>query len=115
MFNFSMDDASLLTLSRCFDAASVDLFLGRPLPPDFTNDDYKNLQHMANWYFYVAVSNQNSLMANTFKFQKIINEFDLRIRLPDSYPLKWTFVSGHDTDILAMHQGLNISSYECTE
>lgn len=115
IFKFPMKDASILTLSRCFDASSVDLFLGRPLPPQLTIDDYKNLQHMANWYFHAAGSNNNCLMINTFKLQKIMNAFDLRIRLPDTYALKWTFVSGHDTDILAMYQALNISSYECIE
>ena len=56
------------------------------------------------------MSNNNSLMVNTFKFQKLITTFDLRTRLPDSYALKWVHLSGHDTDILAMHIALNISS-----
>lgn len=54
-------------------------------------------------------------MDNTFKLQKIMDNFDLRTRLPNSKGIKWTFVSGHDTDVLALHQALNISSFQCTE
>jgi hypothetical protein len=43
MFNFTVDNKSFLSLTRCYDAVSVDMYLGRPLPNGFTNDDYKNL------------------------------------------------------------------------
>jgi hypothetical protein len=115
LFNFTLQNATFLQLVRCYDAAVVDLFLGRPWPNGFTQDDFKNVEHFANWYYYVAMGNNNSLMVNTFKFQKLINTFDLRTRLPETYALKWTHLSGHDTDILAMHLALNISSAECTE
>lgn len=39
----------------------------------------------------------------------------MRTRLVDTYPLKWTFLSGHDTDIIAMHLGLNLSSAQCIQ
>lgn len=52
-------------------------------------------------------------MYNSGKFQKILNVFDLRVRLVDNYALKWTFLSGHDTDIIAMHLALNLSSSQC--
>lgn len=48
-------------------------------------------------------------MFNTGKFQKLLNVFDIRTRLPNNYALKWTFLSGHDTDIIAMHLALNFS------
>ena len=100
-----------MTLTRVYDAASVDRYLGRPLPAGFTEEDYKNAQHMTNWYYLVAMSNNNSLMANTLKLQRLINHFDLRSRLLNNYPLKWTMMFAHDTDILSIHIGLNTSSY----
>ena len=54
-------------------------------------------------------------MFNTGKFQKLLNVFDIRTRLPNNYALKWTFLSGHDTDIIAMHLALNLSSSKCIE
>lgn len=102
-------------LTRVYDTANVDKYLGRPLPDGFTNEDFLNARHFMNYYYYVAMSNNNSLMVNTFKFQKLINTFDLRTKLPETYALKWTHLSGHDTDILAMHIALNISNYTCTE
>ena len=113
LFNFNLQNASLLTLTRVYDVASVDKYLGRPLPNGFTDDDYKNSQHMTNWYYLLAMSNNNSLMANTFKLQRIITNFDLRVRLVDNYALKWTHMFAHDTDILSMHIALNTSSYAC--
>ena len=68
---------------------------------------------MGNWYFCIAELNKASLMYNSGKFQKILNVFDLRVRLVDNYALKWTFLSGHDTDIIAMHLALNLSSSQC--
>ena len=52
-------------------------------------------------------------MINSGKIKKIIEVFDQKINKKDSFPLKWTFLSGHDTDIIAMHLGLNLSSPAC--
>eukprot|EP00919_Chromeraceae_sp_WS-2016_P075086 GHVR01177646.1.p1 GENE.GHVR01177646.1~~GHVR01177646.1.p1 ORF type:complete len:142 (+),score=5.38 GHVR01177646.1:914-1339(+) len=54
-------------------------------------------------------------MINTYKFEKIIKDFDARIRNPNGYPLKWTFLSGHDTDTIPAQVDLNISSSQCIE
>lgn len=54
-------------------------------------------------------------MYTSGKMEKILNAFDLRTKLPDTYALKWTFLSGHDTDISAMYLGMNLSSYNCIE
>jgi hypothetical protein len=53
-------------------------------------------------------------MLNSGKFKKIIEVFDERIIKNNTFPLKWTFLSGHDTDIIAMHLALNLSSVECS-
>lgn len=113
MFNFTLTNNSLYEMLRCYDAANVDKHLGRPLPPGFTEDDYQNLRHLANWYYLATETNNNTLMINTAKFTRIFSLFDTRARIPDSYALKWTFLSGHDTDIIAMYLGLNISSATC--
>jgi len=95
------------------DVVNVDNYLGRPLPINFTEDDTQNVFHLGNWYFYIAELNNNSIMFNTGKLQKILSVFDMRTRIPETYALKWTFLSGHDTDIIAMHLGLNLSSAQC--
>lgn len=93
----------------------MDLNLGRPLPPDLTTDDYQNLIHFANWYFYMAMGGNNTAMTNSGKLKKIFSVFDTRTRVPDTYPLKWTFISGHDVDVLALHLAMNLSSFTCIE
>ena len=51
-------------------------------------------------------------MQNTGKLRKVLETFESRITNED-YPVKWVFMSGHDTDIISMHVGLNFSSYQC--
>jgi len=53
------------------------------------------------------------LMYTTGKLKRLFTVFDNRIRLPDAYPLKWTFLSGHDSDIFAMQIAFNLTSFEC--
>jgi hypothetical protein len=118
LFNYTLKQTAkdnFLQLTRVYDAASVDKYLGRPLSSAFTEEDYQNTQHFTNWYYLIGMSNNNSYMANTFKVQKLINVFDLRTKLPNNYALKWTHLFGHDTDVLAFHLALNTSSPACIE
>ena len=114
MFNFSLSSATLYTMLRVFDVINVDSHLGRPLPPNLTQSDINNTMHLANYFFYVAALNNNSIMQNTGKLRKVLETFESRI-MNEDYPVKWVFMSGHDTDIISMHVGLNFSSYHCVQ
>lgn len=61
----------------------------------------------------VAQLGNMSLMYNSGKIQKVFSVFDMRTRLPNTYALKWSFLSGHDSDISALYIGLNLSSFQC--
>lgn len=113
MFNFTLANATLYTFVSCYDSAAVNKFLGRPLPVGLTDADYTNLEHWSNWYWHLAMSGNNAFMANSNKLQRIVSLFDLRTKLVENYALKWTFLFGHDTDIIAMQQALNISNFTC--
>lgn len=115
MFNFSLSTVSLYTMLRVMDVVNVDRYLGRPLPQGLTDDDIANLFHLSNWYFYIAMSGNNTAMFNSGKIAKVLSVFDMRTRIPDTYALKWTFLSGHDSDLIALHLGLNLSSAQCIE
>ena len=73
------------------------------------------MRHLHNWFNNLKISQNYSKALNSFKIQKIINEFDARIRNPSNYSLKWTFLSAHDTDLSAAQLDLNISSPQCIE
>jgi hypothetical protein len=90
--------------------ANVDRHLGRLLPDGFTEDDFRNVQHFSNWYFMIEAGGQNTLISNVMKFGKVFREFDNRIKDIKNYPLKWTFISGHDFDLMAMHMAMKTSS-----
>lgn len=97
-----------------FDTLIVDKYLGKAFPEKFTEDDLQNLQHLHNWYNNLKYSGMASRLVNSHKFSKVIKEFDNRIN-NNSYPLKWSFLSAHDTDVLPAQTDLNFSSFECIE
>jgi hypothetical protein len=49
---------------------------------------------------------------NRDRFVKIINMFDGRIKNPND-ALKWTFLSGHDLDMVPIYNDLNLSTSKC--
>lgn len=51
---------------------------------------------------------------NKHKFEKIISMFDSRVR-SSSQPMKWTFLSAHDSDMAPMYLNLNLTSSTCVE
>ena len=73
------------------------------------------MEHINSWYYNFIVSRSLSQLINTYKFKKIINECENRVRLVDTYSTRMTVFSVHDTDIAALYSDLNISSSECIE
>lgn len=63
----------------------------------------------------IEAGGQNTLISNVMKFGKVFREFDNRIKDIKNYPLKWTFISGHDFDLMAMHMAMKTSSPQCIE
>lgn len=115
IFNIPLASMNFSKISSLYDTLAVDKYLGRPLPSNFQESDYLNLRHLHNWFNNLKISQNYSKALNSFKIQKIINEFDARIRNPTNYSLKWTFLSAHDTDLSAAQLDLNISSPQCIE
>ena len=91
-----------------------DRYIGRPLPKDFNEDDDKNLKHLDSWYKQFGFIGNLSKAINKDRFTKILNVFDSRIKNPNQ-ALKWTFLSGHDLDMVPMYNDLNLSTSQCIE
>ena len=106
-------NSSFQTFSSLFDTLIVDKFMGRSLPSGFTEDDLANLQHLHNWLNNIKYSRTVSKIINSAKFVKILTQFDNRIKNLNGYPLKWSFLSAHDTDVLPAQSDLNFSSSQC--
>jgi hypothetical protein len=112
MFNFTaLNFSSMVGL---YDTLLVDKYLGRPLPATFTDADYNNLKHLTYWYSYLRLSYNLSKAFNTNVIKRILEDFDDRINNLHSKPLKWTFLSAHDTNMFTLTGDLNISSADCT-
>ena len=114
IFNISAVDMNFLRITNLYDTLTVDKFLGRPIPSNFSNDDYANLKHLHEWFMHLKLTFNISRALNTYKLEKIFSDFDGRI-LNDKKVLKWTFLSAHDTDIVPMLNDLNFSSPACIE
>ena len=102
-------------ISGLYDTLTVDKYLGRAMPGgNFTEDDYLNMKHLHEWYTFITISFDLSRTLNTGKLQRVLSDFDDRIRNA-SKTLKWTFLSCHDVDMSAMLLDMNISSQKCIE
>lgn len=114
MFNIEPAVMNISKVSDIYDTLTVDKFLGRPLPADLTDEDYLNMKHIYYWYSYFRINFNLSKAINTGKLNRILTDFDERIKSPN-HELKWTFLSAHDDDISAMLLDLNMSSAQCVE
>ena len=115
MFNFTLDAATFEQMFYAYDAAIVDSHLGKPWPEGFTQQDLDNLQHLATYHFTVIWGGKNIILESSGKINKIINLFDLRVKVPSNAGVKWSFLVGHEGDTLALQMALNITSSTCIE
>jgi hypothetical protein len=113
IFNLT-GNVTLSTLSTLNSDLECDLYQGKTLPPDFTADDQKNIMHIDSWYKQFTFVRDLAKAVNRDRFAKIISLFDGRISNPNSL-LKMTFLSGHDLDMVATYNDLNLSSSQCIE
>lgn len=113
IFNIS-GNVTLATLSTLNSDIECSIYNGRPLPPEFTPEDSKNIKHIDSWYKQFTFVNDLARAVNRDRFVKILSMFDSRIKNPNQ-ALKWTFLSGHDLDIVPMYNDLNLSSSNCIE
>lgn len=111
IFNLT-GNITLGTLSNLNGAIDCDQYLARPIPSNFTPDDQRNLKHIDSWYKQLVMSRDLAKAVNRNRLIKIMNVFDGRVANPGQ-KLKWTFLSGHDTDICAMNYDLNLSTSQC--
>jgi hypothetical protein len=115
IFNIPTTPMNFSITSSLYDTLTVDKYLGRPLPNNFTEQDYTNLRHLHYWFNFFKINYNLSRALNTGKFNRILADFDDRIARPTTKPLKWTLLSAHDTDLSAALLDLNISSAQCIE
>jgi hypothetical protein len=104
----------LRNCSSLVDSITVDRFLNRPLPIQFTDADYKNVIHLQAFMAFISLSRNVSRAVSTSKITIILQVFDNRISSPNNL-LKLTVLSGHDTDITPMLLALNFTSSRCIE
>jgi hypothetical protein len=99
---------------QIFGNLHVDKYLGRPMPPNFTDSDYNNMEHLHLWFAFFKNNFDLAKAYTTNILKRVVADFDERIKNHNKTN-KWTFISGHDTDISPMLLNLNISNAQCIE
>lgn len=59
-------------ISSLYDTLTVDKYLGRPMPKNFTEDDYLNMRHLHYWLNYFKISFNLSKAINSGKLNRIM-------------------------------------------
>lgn len=113
IFNLT-GNVTLGTMSSLNGALECDRFLGRPLPDSLTQEDQNNLKHLDSWYKQFTFVKDLAKAVNRDRLVKILGVFDSRLKNP-TQSLKWSFLSGHDLDMVPMYNDLNLSSSACIE
>ena len=67
------------------------------------------------WYDIFLVNFDLARAYDTYVIRRILEDFDDRIKNVNSKSLKWTALSGHDSNINALLNYMNISSSDCME
>jgi hypothetical protein len=78
---FGIDTAAMnfSKISSLYDTLTVDKYLDRPMPANFTDGDYLNMRHLHYWLNYFKVSFNLSKAINTGKLTRILEDFEARI------------------------------------
>lgn len=84
------------------------------MPDNFSPDDQRNIRHIDSWYKQFTFVKDLAKACNRDRFIKIIGMFEGRIKNPKQ-AIKFTFLSGHDLDMVPMYNDLNLSSSRCVE
>ncbi len=113
MFGLSLPELNVGVMMELYDTVACDRYLGRALPPTFTEDDYMNLRHLTHVIMLTAYSGNVSRALSTPFFQKLIKEFDAKINGTNTK--KWSMFSGHDTNVAPTLTFLNLTTGRCIE
>lgn len=114
IFNLSKD-ATLEILEFLAGDIEVSVHLGHKLPANFTDEDFRNLKHIRAWVNQFYFVGNLSKAKNKYKLEKVISMFDGRTKVITAQDIKWSFLSGHDLDIVPLFTDLNVSSSVCIE
>jgi hypothetical protein len=91
---FSIDTASmnLTKLAALFDTINVDKYLGKTLPSQISQEDFKNGMHLYYWYQQFTRSFNLSKAYSTRPIRKVLESFDNRVKSIAAAGVKWSTI-----------------------
>lgn len=92
-FGLDPNSMNFTKISALYDTLNVDKYLGKALPSGITQEDFKNMEHLYNWYTHLTRSFNLSKALNSHKLNKTLSVFDGRVGNPSGFGLKWTTLS----------------------
>ena len=114
IFKIDPNAMNFTKLCSLYDTIRVDIYLGRPLPSEFTKEDQANIEHLYYWYQHFTHSFDLSRAFATFALNQVVGSFNKKVK-NESADSKWTTISTFEGDLISVMNNLNISSASCIE
>lgn len=103
---------NLAGLIELYDVVAADRNLGRKLPTEFTEEEFKQLKFVQNYFLILVYAGELAKVVSTPIAKTVIENMQQIIggKYGDK---KLTVFSGHDTNVAPMLSFLNLSDAEC--
>lgn len=111
-FAIDISTMNFTKLAALFDTINVDKYLGKPLPSQIIQDDYKNGMHLYYWYHQFTKSFNLSKAYATRPLRRIMESFDGRTK-NIATGIKWSTIVLDEAHIISLRNGLNFTSALC--
>lgn len=80
VFNLSVEESNVAGLAELFDVVTCDMYLGRPLPAQFSDYDYAQLKFIQNYLFTLVYGGEPAKVFSTNLVSAILNNMDNRVK-----------------------------------
>ena len=112
-FNLKSEEANVAGLAELFDVVICDLYLGRPMPANFTQYDFEQLKFIQNYLFSLTYGGKLTSIFSTPMLQGILGNMDNIVKKGKEEVMKYSLYSGHDTNVMPLLNYLNLTNPNC--
>ena len=112
IFKLPLTDANIGIMLELYDVVTSDQNLGRPMPSNFTDAEYKQLKYIYNYLFVLLYADHLAAIYSTPIVKPILENMESIIN-GNFGQKKLTVISGHDSNVAPVLTFMNLTSSEC--
>lgn len=112
-YNLTKEDLNIESVKGIYDVYQNYLYAGFDIPISVTSDLYTNMSFIYDITYqilYLGNERQKKIESSQF-LKELITLFDNKLKGIEK--MKWIMYSAHDTTLLSILAGLNLTNYEC--